>query len=120
MPKYRPVIKSINQDKKSSIEEYFQNNTLRPILKMKNHLLINFFKNYLLAKKVNWEEKSNDNKEQYIYKELSRDVNLKNSLIHMVIGNFSCDEYSEYLKNSKEYNKRIWKMAQQRLYSQFI
>ena len=116
----RPQIETIPKNIISSPAEEFQNKTLRPILKMKNELLIKFFKNYLKEKKINWAIKKNEQKKNTIYNELARNQNFKIGIIHLIVGNFSTDEYLEYLKKSKEYNKRIWNMTQERILSQVI
>lgn len=53
----RPIIKTISREKHSLSLELFQNETLRPILKMKNDVIVSFFKQYLLDKKITWTDK---------------------------------------------------------------
>tara|TARA_B110000483_G_scaffold50192_1_gene62466 strand:+ start:1060 stop:1431 length:372 start_codon:yes stop_codon:yes gene_type:complete len=119
-PETRPSIKTISQEKQPLSLELFQNETLRPILKMKNDVIVNFFKQYLLDKKIIWADKKNDKKEEFIYENLTRDSLFKNAMIHLIVGNFSLKEFLEYIPTHKEYNKRIWKMIQQRLCSQLF
>ena len=119
-PDTRPIIKTLSKEKEPLSLELFQNQTLRPILKMKNEVLLAFFKNYIQDKKINWAEKKNIQKEEFIYQNLAKDNIFKNAITHMIVGNFSLPEFSEYSQNSKEHNKRIWKMIQQRLCSQLF
>ena len=49
----RPIIEGINDGLNKSIEEEFQNETLRPIIKLQHDLLIAFFKEYISTKKKN-------------------------------------------------------------------
>jgi hypothetical protein len=116
----RPKIKTLSKSRNPLPTEEFQNNTLRPILKMKNDLLIAFFKTYTQEKKIKWSEKNNQKKEDFIYNNLSKDINFKNAIVSMILGNFSLKEYNEYSIQPKEYNKRIWKMLQQRICSQLF
>ena len=44
--KVRPVLKNLINSNTSLIEK-FQNEVLRPIIKMQNNLLVTFFKNYI-------------------------------------------------------------------------
>jgi tRNA 2-selenouridine synthase SelU len=49
-------------DGQSSLEEYFQNTTLRPILKLQNDLILTAFKTYILQNKIPFEIYSTDKK----------------------------------------------------------
>tara|TARA_Y100000589_G_C26928257_1_gene537260 strand:- start:243 stop:611 length:369 start_codon:yes stop_codon:yes gene_type:complete len=118
-PNTRPTIKKISKDRKSLDIELFQNDTLRPILKMKHDVLLEFFNSYIHQKKINWINKSIEKKEEFIYQNISKDNTFKNAITHLIVGNFSLEEYIKYASNTKEYNKRIWKMIQQRICSQF-
>ena len=117
-PDERPTIKTLSKEREPLDIEFFQNETLRPILKMKNDVIIEFFNSYIHHKKINWSPKSIEKKEEFIYQNISKDNIFKNAIIHLIIGNFSLKEYLEYSTKSKEHNKRIWKMIQQRICSQ--
>ena len=119
-PEERPKIKTLSKTRNPLPTEEFQNQTLRPILKMKNEILLAFFKTYIQNKKINWTDKSNKKKEAFIFETLSKDQTFKNSIVHLIIGNFSLEEFNQYNENPKEYNKRIWQMLQQRISSQII
>ena len=116
----RPKIETLSKSKTPLPIEEFQNQTLRPILKMKNEVLLAFFKNYIQNKKINWADKSKENKEAFIFETLPKDQNFKISIVHLILGNLCPEEYNQYLENAKEYKKRIWKMLQQRISSQVI
>ena len=116
----RPKIKTLSKDKISLPAEEFQNQTLRPILKMKNEILLAFFKSHIEKKKIKWSGINKEKKETFIYDSLNKDHNFKNAIIHLIAGNFTIEEYHLYAKNQKENNKRIWKMFQQRIFSQLI
>lgn len=119
-PEKRPKIETLSKDKISLSAEEFQNQTLRPILKMKNEILLAFFKSHIEKKKIKWSGINKEKKETFIYDSLNKDHNFKNAIIHLIAGNFTIEEYHLYAKNQKENNKRIWKMFQQRIFSQLI
>jgi hypothetical protein len=102
----------------STTEELFQNEVLRPILKLQNDLFLAVFLNYLgkniIAFKIHTQEK----KMTIIENALQKDIKLKNILKGMIIGLFTTDEYTLYLKNSSSLNKRMMSMLAERLKSQ--
>lgn len=117
-PDERPIIKTLSKEREPLDIECFQNETLRPILKMKNDVILEFFNSYIHQKKINWIQKSIEKKEEFIYQNISKDNIFKNAIIHLIVGNFLLEEYLEYTSKAKEYNKRMWKMIQQRICSQ--
>lgn len=118
------IIKEIRIDKIGTItegistEEFFQNNTLRPILKFQNDLLIELFINYASKNKNVFFELSQDKKCTYIDKVTISDTAFRNQLLGIVVGLFSIEEYLEYIKNSSNFNKRIINMLIERWKSQ--
>lgn len=107
-----------NENIESLSEEYFQNNTLRPILKLQNELLIEVFKNYATKQKNTFYDLSPEKKEKYIENAIQKDLKFRNSLKGMIIGLFSVEEYQEYIKNSSNLNKRMMNLLIERLKSQ--
>ena len=107
-----------NENIESLSEEYFQNNTLRPILKLQNELLIEVFKNYATKQKNTFFDLSPEKKEKYIENAIQKDLKFRNSLKGMIIGLFSVEEYQEYIKNSSNLNKRMMNLLIERLKSQ--
>lgn len=112
------TVKFGDENVESLSEEYFQNNTLRPILKLQNDLLIEVFKNYAIKQKNTFFELSADKKEKYIENVIQKDIKFRNSLKGMVIALFSVEEYLDYIKNSSNLNKRMMTMLIERLKSQ--
>ena len=111
-------IGSINEQ--SSTEELFQNKTLRPILKFQNDLFIEVFSNYAVKQKGVFFTLSPEKKMDYIEHTIQRDVKFRNSLKGIVIGLFTVSEYSDYIKNSSNHNKRMMTMLIERLKSQVV
>ena len=109
-----------NENIESLSEEYFQNNTLRPILKLQNELLIEVFKNYSTKQKNTFFDLSPEKKEKYIENAIQKDLKFRNSLKGMIIGLFSVEEYQEYIKNSSNLNKRMMNLLIERLKSQVM
>ncbi|CCG53346.1 Protein of unknown function [Flavobacterium indicum GPTSA100-9 = DSM 17447] len=109
-----------NENIESLSEEYFQNNTLRPILKLQNELLIEVFKNYATKQKNTFFDLSPEKKEKYIENAIQKDLKFRNSLKGMIIGLFSVEEYQEYIKNSSNLNKRMMNLLIERLKSQVM
>ncbi len=103
---------------KSSLEEVFQNKTLRPILKLQNDLLIQVFINYAMKQKNVFFSLTPEKKMAYVENVIQRDIKFRNSLKGMVIAFFTLDEYSEYIQNSSNLNKRMMNMLIERLKSQ--
>ena len=110
------TIGTVNQQ--SSAEEAFQNQTLRPILKLQNDLFVAVFANQISKHKNNFCKLSVEKKLHYIENVIQKDIKFRNSLKGMVISLFSLDEYDEYIKNSSNLNKRMMNMLIERLKSQ--
>jgi len=104
----------------SSAEERFQNSTMRPILKLQNDLFIEVFKNYISKHKNDFYNYSTEKKLQFIENSIQKDIKLRNSLKGIVIGLFTIDEYSEYIQNSSNLNKRMMNMLIERLKNQVL
>ncbi|MDD2674291.1 MAG: glyoxalase [Flavobacterium sp.] len=102
----------------STTEESFQNEVLRPILKLQNDLFIASFTNYISKNKVDFYSNSADKKLTIIEKAIQKDIKFRNALKGMIIGLFTADEYTVYIKNSSNINKRMMSMLVERLKSQ--
>jgi hypothetical protein len=102
----------------SSCDEKFQNETLRPILKLQNDLLIDVFKNYINKYKSDFHSFSIEKKLQFIENAIQKDIKFRNSLKGIIIGLFTIEEYATYIENSSSLNKRMMNMLIDRLKSQ--
>jgi hypothetical protein len=102
----------------SSLEEAFQNKTLRPILKIQNDLFVAVFINYAIKQKNVFFGLTPEKRMTYIENVIQRDIKFRNSLKGIVIGLFTVDEYNEYIQNSSNLNKRMMNMLIERLKSQ--
>lgn len=111
----RPNIPSAQVNASMSADEYFQNATLRPIIKMQNHLLIVVFRNYIAKRKNVFYELSLPKQLAYIENAIHKDMKFRNSLKGMIIGQFTVEEYEQYAKNSSALNKRMMAIVKERL-----
>jgi hypothetical protein len=102
----------------STADEFFQNQTLRPILKLQNDLLLDVFKNYVAKSKTDFYHFSIEKKLQFIEHSIQRDIKFRNSLKGIVIGLFTVEEYCRYIQNSSDLNKRMMSMMIERLKNQ--
>jgi len=117
--KVRPVLKNLINSNTSLIEK-FQNEVLRPIIKMQNNLLITFFKNYIKNRKIEFNKLGVEFQEKKINSILTKDINFKNILIGSIIGHLEENEIEIYFKSKTEINKRIIQIIKQRLHDNFI
>ena len=106
----------INMD--SSIEELFQNKTLRPILKLQNDLFIQVFINYAVKQKLVFFGLTPEKKLTYIENAIHRDMKFRNFLKGVIVAFFTLQEYAEYIQISSSLNKRMMNMLIERLKSQ--
>ncbi len=114
----RPEIKKTQTFESMGIEERFQNETLRPILKLQNPLLIEVFQNYIQKRKGMFYELSVEKKLDYIESSLIKDQKFRNSVKGMLIGHFTVAEYKVYQQQSSSLNKRMMHLVIDRLKDQ--
>ena len=114
----RPTIASAKIVPNMSDEERFQNQTLRPVLKLQNDLFLVSFQNYIRKMKNGFYELKVDKRMDYITNAIQKDIKYRNSLKGMVIGQFTIEEYELYILNSSALNKRMMNMVVKRLQDQ--
>lgn len=102
----------------SSADEIFQNEVLRPILKLQNDLFIASFHNYISKYKRDFYSLNVDKKLATIENAIQKDIKFRNALKGMIIALFTVDEYSQYIQNSSSLNKRMMNMLIERLKNQ--
>jgi hypothetical protein len=105
----------IDEDRASLDQESFQNEALRPILKLQNNIILHFF-----SLKIAEVSSPTDPKEKLLFIEntIRKDAVLRNQLIGCVIGLFTFEEFSYYLQNSSSLNKRISQLLIKRIQDQ--
>lgn len=111
----RPEIPSAKFSPEMSSEEYFQNNTLRPIAKLQDDLLVAVFQNYCRKHKNVFYDLSVEKRLDYIENAIHKDMKFRNSLKGILIGQFTLEEYDQYIQNSSALNKRMMNIVKERL-----
>jgi hypothetical protein len=103
---------------KASVYELFQSQTLRPILKFQNEIILAAFKNYLDDVKIKFQDLTDEKKEACIHQTMKKNLALKNTMLGFIIGHFTSDEYIIYSQQKAEFNKRIVEMLIKRISDQ--
>ncbi len=114
----RPQIKKYQTFDSMSDEERFQNETLRPVLKLQNPLLLATFVNYATKHKGVFFDIPTDKQLAYIENAVHKDQKFRNALKGMIIGQFTVEEYNIYTQNSSQLNKRMMSLVITRLQDQ--
>ena len=114
----RPLIPSAKLLPNMTEDERFQNQTLRPLLKLQNDLLLASFKNYIKKTKNAFYELTLEKRMDYITNAIQKDIKYRNSLKGMIMGQFTIEEYERYIQNSSALNKRMMNMVIKRLQDQ--
>jgi hypothetical protein len=115
--KKRPVVNIDNKPEMHLKNELFQNEVLRPILKMQHDITLNLFFSHINNLGIIWDDLKKSKKTQCVDNQLSKNIQFKNLVIGIIVGQFNELELDKYLSNSREYNKRILQMTNQRIVS---
>lgn len=113
----RPIIKSISATENQSQEERFQNEVLRPIIKLQHDLLLLFFQHHTLKKKVSFADLNAVKKKALIAEIFKNDSQFKIELRGLIIGHFTTEEFLLYQEIRMDSNKRIVSMIEERILS---
>ena len=97
--------------------EQFQNTTLRPILKLQNEMLIRVFQSYIIQRKNVFRQLTVADRKAYISNALTKDPKFGSLLKGLVIGLFTDEEWTKYVLNEAEINRRLSNLIEQRLLS---
>ena len=111
----RPVIEGIQLHNSVSFDESFQNETLRPVIKLQHYLIIEVFKNYIRKHKNVFYQISLEKRITYIENAIQKDIKFRNSLKGIIIGQFTIEEYELYTQNSSALNKRMMNLVKKRV-----
>ena len=116
----RPTLPNVKINDRMSDEERFQNETLRPIAKLQNDLLVAMFRNYIHKHKNVFYGLTAHKRIDYIENAVNRDQKFRNSLKGMILGLFTIEEYEHYITNSSALNKRMMNLVRERLISNIL
>jgi len=114
----RPIAANAKLSEGMSADERFQNETLRPIIKLQNDILLLTFKNYIVKRKNVFFELTIQKRLDYIAHAIQKDIKFRNSLKGMIIGHYTQMEYESYALNSSALNKRMMTMVIKRIQDQ--
>ncbi len=115
--KERPIVPIEMRPEAHLSEELFQNEVLRPIVKMQHDLMLAVFQLHISRFEKDWEAVSIQKKKAVVRNQLLKNAILKNIVVGMTIGQFTPEEMTRYSENPKNYDKRIVQMVTERLLS---
>jgi len=101
----------------SSPAEQFQNQTLRPILKLQHDLLVAVFRGYIQKRHGVFAQLSSSAKLDWIQHSLQQDQRLRQLMAGIVIGQFTVEEWAVFAEHEAEYVRRLMGLVVQRLQS---
>ena len=110
----RPILSNLIKEGTLDIEK-FQNEVIRPIIKMQHSLLIALFQDYIKQRKIDFINLKKEKQIERINTILTEDTNFKSIILGIVIGHFSPNELSFFVQNSSEFKKRVIQIAKHRL-----
>ena len=113
----RPILEKLVIDDIMTLDEKFQNESLRPILKMQHDLIVLMINEFIKMKKNAFYNLSIERRPDYIKDNLLGDRMVIHELRGIVIGLFTLEETDYYLKNKSTINKRIQSLLFQRISS---
>ncbi len=113
----RPIIET-KEFENSTVEERFQTQTLGPVLKLQNELLLGLFKSHIIESKNTFYALNPEKKDLFIENSLQKNLVLKNKLLGLTIGMFTIEELEVYSTQTNLYNKRIISLIVERIRSQ--
>jgi hypothetical protein len=111
----RPTIPKAELTEGISEIEKFQNTALRQIIKFQHEVILLVFSSYARKIHKDWGSLSNEKKEAFIESVMSKNQQLKNQYIGIILGLLSVEEIEFYQNNSSEINRRITQIIKQRV-----
>ena len=100
--------------------EQFQNNTLRPLLKLQNELVLNVFQEYLTKRKNTFSQMAAPDQLIYIDHTIRQDQKFKNLLVGLLLGHFTTEEWQAFRIDEAELTQRIVTLLIQRIQHQLV
>ena len=115
----KSILPKIQSDNTSaSLNETFQNVTLRPILKFQNEIILQYFEQFIIENKIEFVLLKHHLKVAQINNLFKTNIQFKQFYLGLIVALFSINEFQFYTQNKKEMNKRIISMLIERLCSQ--
>jgi len=113
----RPLIKKAKVNESTNAIEQFQNETLRPIIKLQHELWIAWLQLHLKKYKINLKDLEMVKQMECIQSLIGKEKDIKNQCVGMVCGHFTLEEFAFYQTAIAAINKRIVIMVIERLQS---
>ncbi len=101
----RPLIPTALVYENMTLEEKFQNTTLRPVIKMQHDLL--FLRLEIELSQAAFQNLTRAAKKQFIQTVLFKGNAIRSEVIGLISGCFTLEEYGFFRENAKTMNKRI-------------
>ncbi len=95
--------------------EAFQNDTLRPVIKMQNEVILEAWHRYVLEQKGRFYKLNRPEQEQYIIHAYQTNRAFRAFNLGIVCGVLTKVEWERFRENEKELSKRIYALIAQRV-----
>ncbi|NBB75032.1 MAG: glyoxalase [Bacteroidetes bacterium] len=112
----RPAVPVDTHDQRPM--ERFQSRTLRPICKLQNPLILTTVARYLQKYNTGFRQMDRADQQAKVRNLLKEDRRLKRTLVGLVAGHFTEDEYAFYLDHQREVRRRLTALFTQRVLDQ--
>ncbi len=112
----RPAVPVDTSDQRPM--ERFQSQTLRPICKLQNPLILTTVARYLQKYNTGFQQMDRADQEAKVRNLLKEDRRLKRTLAGLVAGHFTEGEYAFYLEHQREVRRRLTALFTQRVLDQ--
>lgn len=118
---YRPVLPHVDIEKATSLDEAFQNATLRPLIKLQNDILVDFAKSYFIKyRKKDLLTIDTQHRRELISDSFKKDTRFKNMVQGMIVGLFTLEELTTYFELKSEIDRRISSIVRKRILDQIL
>ena len=97
---------------------HFLHTTLRPVLKLQNALLLTAVADFALDHHIPLAKASPVDQQRQLAELLARNTKLRYTLLGLVTGLFTSEEYAYYRQHRPELNRRLLELAQRRVLDQ--
>lgn len=114
----RPSLPNVETNEDSSFAEQFQNETLRPILKFQNDILLHVFRQYFEQRKGVFYSLKHNQQKAYIEQAVQKDLRFRSLLTGVIVGHFTELEWEDYLGDEAELRRRMMTMLIKRMQDQ--
>ena len=119
--RYAPVRPLVETEPTAvSPAEQFQNQTIRPILKLLDDSIKVLWQHHWPKRKTPFDRLTRQEKSAYIERAVRDDTRLRLTLVGMVLGHFTADEWTLFTADEAEITRRIGSLLTQRLQNQVV